>query len=492
MYHMLIVDDCPTEIECILFLIRRYDLPLEALTAANGQEAYALLSRQPFDILFTDIKMPLMDGVSLAGKAKELYPDIRVILFSGYNDFIDAKNAISIGVTEYLMKPVDPDAFHRTLRAVLGAIEASRARDREALLVRRHMLYLPLTRDAKTPPPAQERSFVDDYCLMLLLEFEADFFSREGEDFESGLNDLFSCPCDFISLYPEQGLILMRRAGAPAEAPEALAGRVMRYVASRYGKECFAACEPVGSAEDFLPAYRRLESRTERGLAPSARAQGLPDGVELPMAQMTEALRQGDLQLFRDGFGAFLAGCADTRAPSSLYTKFCVAQLIAQLRPFRGNAPRESEIVESVFACDSVGELEALVMRALQAAEENLEILSNQKTEAIKRYIYQHYSEDLGLEELASAFYFSPNYLCRLFKRETGCTPGKFLHDYRMKKAQELLEGSQMKVAHVSQAVGFKSASYFCQRFRDRFGVSPEIYRQNALRRQNAQPHEEE
>ena len=53
-----------------------------------------------------------------------------------------------------------------------------------------------------------------------------------------------------------------------------------------------------------------------------------------------------------------------------------------------------------------------------------------------------------------------------------------------MKKAQELLEGTQMKVSHVSQAVGYKSTSYFCQRFRDRFGVSPELYRQGSMRLQ--------
>lgn len=72
MYSLLIVDDCPAEIECILFLIRRYDLALETVTARDGREAYALLTQRRFDILFTDIKMPLMDGVSLAGHARAI------------------------------------------------------------------------------------------------------------------------------------------------------------------------------------------------------------------------------------------------------------------------------------------------------------------------------------------------------------------------------------------------------------------------------------
>ncbi len=488
MYTILIVDDCPAEIECILYLIRRYALPLEAATASDGQTAYALLRRRHFDILFTDIKMPLMDGISLSGKAKELYPDLRVILFSGYNDFIDAKNAISIGVTEYLMKPVDPEEFNRTLQTTIDTIASARARSRDALFVRRHMLYLALSRDAETPPPAQERAFVEPYGLMLMLKFDTDFFSGEGENFESRLGRFLSSPCDFISLYPEQGLILLRRllTEPDAQGTDALAERAKRFVREAYGRECVAACERIDGAGDFLPAYQRLEARTERSLsAPPESA-----SPELPMEQMLESIRQGDILLFRDLFDGFLSRFSGANAPSNLYTKFCVTQLITELHRQKGDSFRESELVERVFACADVETLRSLVYDALRTAEANADMLSNQKVEAIKRYIYQHFCEDISLDALASAFYFSPNYLCRLFKQETGCSPGKFLHDYRMKKAQELLESSQMKVSHVSHAVGYKSTSYFCQRFRDRFGVSPELYRQNALRLQNARGQE--
>lgn len=478
MYSLLIVDDCPAEIECILFLIRRYDLSLETVTARDGREAYALLTQRRFDILFTDIKMPLMDGVSLAGQARALYPDLRVILFSGYNDFVDARNAISIGVTEYLMKPVDPEEFRRTMEATLDMIAADRARDREALFVRRHLLYLALSRDVESLPSAQERAFVGEYGLMLLLEFQTDFFAGDGENFELVLHRFMPGPCDFISLYPEQGLILLRRP-CGGESPDALAEAARRFVCDAYGRECFAACEVIDGADDFLPAYRRLEARTDRG------AVVVPGkGVEFPMEQMLDAARQGDILLLRDICDAAFTGLRVDSMPSSLYAKFCVTQLISELLRLRGDPARESDVVERVFACANMDALKALVYDALRAAEERADALSNQKIEAIKRYICQHFSEDIGLEDLARAFYFSPNYLCRLFKRETGCTPGKFLNDYRMKKAQELLEGTQMKVSHVSQAVGYKSTSYFCQRFRDRFGVSPELYRQGSMRLQ--------
>lgn len=404
-----------------------------------------------------------------------------MILFSGYNDFVDARKAISIGVTEYLMKPVDPEEFRRTMEATLDMIAADRTRDREALFVRRHLLYLALSRDAESIPSAQERAFVGEYGLMLLLEFQTDFFAGDGENFELVLHRFMPGPCDFISLYPEQGLILLRRP-CGGESPEALAEAARRFVQNTYGHDCAAACEVIDGADDFLPAYRRLEARTDRGTVI------LPGkDVEFPMEQMLDAARQGDILLLRDNFDAAFTGLRMDNMPSSLYAKFCVTQLISELLRLKGNPSRESDIVERVFACANLDALKALVYDALRAAQERADALSNQKIEAIKRYICQHFSEDIGLEDLARTFYFSPNYLCRLFKHETGCTPGKFLNDYRMKKAQELLEGSQMKVSRISQAVGFKSSSYFCQRFRDRFGVSPELYRQGILRMQDAQ-----
>ncbi|MEG2316570.1 MAG: response regulator, partial [Clostridia bacterium] len=99
---------------------------MEYLTALNGLDALELLKREPFDVLFTDIKMPFMDGLALSREAKALNPQLRIILFSGYNDFEYAKTAIAIGVTEYLMKPIIPDEFLHTMEGVLHAIEKQR------------------------------------------------------------------------------------------------------------------------------------------------------------------------------------------------------------------------------------------------------------------------------------------------------------------------------------------------------------------------------
>ena len=96
---------------------------------------------------------------------------------------------------------------------------------------------------------------------------------------------------------------------------------------------------------------------------------------------------------------------------------------------------------------------------------------------AVKNYIYQHYEEDLNLEMLAEKVYLSSGYLSFIFKKETGMNLNRFIRVFRMEKAKELLCSTNMKVAQVSEQVGFANVSYFCRSFREYYGSSPESYR---------------
>lgn len=100
--------------------------------------------------------------------------------------------------------------------------------------------------------------------------------------------------------------------------------------------------------------------------------------------------------------------------------------------------------------------------------------------EAVKNYVYEHYSEELSIEKIAEQVYMAPSYLSALFKKETGENISKFIKDYRMKKAKELLEETHEKIVNVSVAVGYPNVSYFCQSFREYFGVSPQKFRSQA------------
>ena len=94
-----------------------------------------------------------------------------------------------------------------------------------------------------------------------------------------------------------------------------------------------------------------------------------------------------------------------------------------------------------------------------------------------KSYIYEHYSEEIGVETLAELVYLSPGYFSYIFKKETGENVSRFIRCYRMEKAKELLAGTSKKIVQICKETGFSNVSYFCKSFREYCGCSPEQYR---------------
>ena len=118
MIHVLIVDDEKIEREGLKYLLSMEDGERKIYEASNGRQALQIIRTEDIQLLLTDIKMPHMDGLELARKAKEEKPGLQIVIFSGYNDFTFAQEAIRYGVTEYILKPVDPDNFHSVIEKV--------------------------------------------------------------------------------------------------------------------------------------------------------------------------------------------------------------------------------------------------------------------------------------------------------------------------------------------------------------------------------------
>ena len=94
MFTVLIVDDEKLERNGVKFLLKREKEEFHIIEAVNGKDAVGILASNHVDILLSDVKMPYMNGLDLAGHVKEKYPDIEIVIFSGYNDFSYAREAL--------------------------------------------------------------------------------------------------------------------------------------------------------------------------------------------------------------------------------------------------------------------------------------------------------------------------------------------------------------------------------------------------------------
>lgn len=149
MYRILVVDDEQIERDGICFLLREQNAPFEIITQKNGAEAFQFLKGNKVDVILSDIKMPFMNGLELCTRARELYPEIRVIILTAYIDFEYTKKAIQIQVDDYLLKPIIPVEFESIISRVLQKLDANKKQRQEKLsLLAQYRLATPQAKEA--------------------------------------------------------------------------------------------------------------------------------------------------------------------------------------------------------------------------------------------------------------------------------------------------------------------------------------------------------
>lgn len=483
-------------------------------TARSGSEGLALIERLRPEIVLTDIQMPGMDGLEMIRRAKEIVPESVFVIFSGFNEFRYAQSAISLGVLDYLEKPV-------TLESIDGAIS------RAVKLL-----------DSRTPAAGVPRGDQD-----VLSEAVRALLDGTIRDFSQ-----------YVAFFEERGLTLPPlRSGAAAAL----------HIAARHGEEGGTA--PQRREESYTALCRGFQ---RRALREGEQAVFLPEGEDLLLVLLSPGAQELCLARRLSAFAAegeysFFAGVGEDCA-DPLRLPLCCLQARQALRYalFReensvlpigevqnGRLPagggweeeilyhlRAGEREETLAAvdglldfwwksnlspqlfCHECLELCYLGLRAAQETGENYletlgegflpheelqrlhgyrqicswvrgffgrlcgwlqEVKSRGMHKGVleaKQYILKNYDKSLTLQELAQAVYMNPTYLSMLFKEQVGTTYIKFLTSVRLEHARELLERG-MKVSAVSAQVGFHDTRHFSEVFKKTFGVTPDQYK---------------
>ena len=133
MTNVLIVDDEKIEREGLKYLLSREEGERKVFEASNGKQALQIIRTEDIQLILTDIKMPHMDGLELSRRAKEENPALQIVNFSGYSDFSFAQEAIRYGVTEYILKPVNPEDFHKVIQKAEKEIDRRKKKESQEI-----------------------------------------------------------------------------------------------------------------------------------------------------------------------------------------------------------------------------------------------------------------------------------------------------------------------------------------------------------------------
>jgi len=473
-YRILIVDDEKIERTGLRLLLGKMDQKFEITEAVNGKEALEWLSCNRADILVTDIRMPFVDGLELVEQAARLYPDMKAMVFSGYGEFEYARRAMRFGVEEYILKPVNPTEFQNAIKKIIRVLEESKQeksrRQTEGSLFKEYILNAIFNgTDAgeleKRAAGIYPMDFLNSYRRRMLLEVSGDFFENKSSQLLGGLK-LAGLNADYLNVSPQQGILLFK---SESDEWKETASRVLGILEELSGKD--AKCY-VAVSSGLKNRSQLAERCRETELLMENRFYGLDSHIFMAEYDVECA---DDVQL--DDNTLIKQIQQDVRTKDMLSLSEHVDRLFHNWKCFYRTA--------------DIDEIRRIIEKNIQLLEQETQTDSgniHREVEEVKRYINTHYGEEISIEMLAERVFLAPSYLSTIFKKETGQNLSKFIKICRMEKAREMLEGTKDKIVSISEKVGYPNVSYFCQSFREYYGMTPQKYRDQ---RENAEQDEE-
>ena len=517
-YQVLLVDD--EEIVCNG--LRRF-LDWESCgyqvtdVAHSVDQALSCLEQRPIDLVITDIRMPVRNGLQLLEAIQEDYPDIRTIVLSGYGEFEYAQKALRLGASDFLTKPVNFGELKHLLASVRSKLEAERIEVFERQEYRQMKFNLLLNNLAKgyadgyTGKDAQVLepylSYRNYYLIRLrflapssrqdgIAAFKS-YWSYETQDFSKHDGTVFP----FNNELNEFAFLYFPTEESPKAVPfiETLQSQLDRFQA-----EGMIGLSDIHNGASYVQAAYKEAGKTLQSLYiyGKRRAAMYQEIKALPFFenQLDESFGMDLLRMLSSpqqlgSLAAYILCRIDAIAGQEELSvaevqAFCIQVMLMlnqHLQSFRESKLITDEhlhppIRDLLLASHLSGIKESmsdwLERLAAEIAKNGNDSESGNVIANVKRYIQEHYAENITLNSLSSVFYLHPIYLSRLFKEKTGVNFVEYVTEVRMNIAKELLLNPRIKVYDICQMVGYESPRYFTKLFKNATGITPKSYRE--------------
>ena len=502
--------------------------------AGDGEMALPLIRQAKPDVLITDIRMPFMDGLALSELVSREFPEMKIIIISGYDDFEYARKAISIGVDQYLLKPITKKALLDVLSELREKIEGERANrsylaqfHREAEEYEQYTRRVFFERVVAGQLSVQE---IYESAAKLDIDLRAQcytiaFFSVLPAP--SGSSEVYSEPgarlrdalLEHFLKYPEYILlrwnlttyaVLLKGETARMED---LSRRCVETVRSQYAAHapeqgwyvavgrptqrlstlphCFEEVSRLWAYRYILPQQHVLTADTVSFFTGTGSGNSQLD--QLDAGQVDPAILTGVMQSasaqeipnFADEYLHSVEKALSSK-PFCQYLMLSIRFTAARFAASLGINQREAfapltclELVgRNVTAADLKSYLSAILLRVIELRDQ---ASSSQYRSLLKQavaYIDGHFTEEaLSLNQVAREVNISANYLSAIFSQEIGATFTEYVTGKRMERARELLRTTDKRSGEVAVAVGYKDPHYFSFLFKKTQGCTPRDYR---------------
>ena len=497
--------------------------------ASDGELAFPMIQKLTPDIVITDIKMPFMDGLELSRLIKKELPFTEIIILSGYEEFEYAKEAIKIGVSQYLTKPINGEELLREVDLLAEKISEKR-KEREIrekyvremeenFLGERKNLFQYLVTGSKSMSELLEISDKLNIDLsaiwyrVALVKIQSMNHARDEYS-----NSLVQIEQKLKAIDADRGLLVFDRN---------LEGQALIFKADSREELDKIQNDYLGKMRDLLGDYTQIRYFVGIGM-PVNRLSELPSSFEqashafahrylvkesciwnyeemeqnvyhdeefnisnvntkqLDRSKLREFLKFGDREEVIYFVEEYFKDLGPNAMKSNMFRQYIILDAYFCVVDFLDSLQLQKDELEPLDITSGILQSEETaikyVIRIIEKALELREKTASNRyggiVDEVKKYIDKNYAdEDLSLNVLASHVNFSPNHLSMVFSQQTGKTFIKYLTDFRMSKAKELLRCTGKRSSEISLEVGYKDPHYFSYLFKKTQGMTPTQYR---------------
>ncbi len=485
--------------------------------ADNGRSGIELIQEVHPDIVILDMQMPVMGGKELLPYLAENYPDMPLIVISGYRDFDYVKQAISASAIDYILKPFSKEAIQECVSRAIDHLEDSRQtlsrisdsdEQREAAYYEYDVQYLTNLilgyHTGEGSISSKKLNFVNDthHLVLLTLYFESSVEMKniDIQDWleDGGFGDLalylpntaFGQMGFLVLFMPNTEVIHSRRlvgqiSSALTDYAHQLRNDLIIGISHSHSdlSELHAAFIETSAALNRRELNNSSETVFYYSESPEPKAfvwdqeDEFLFRVEAGMPDEVQALtrRLFDLMSNISGF---------TLADAKYYCYYLSGQCRNILNYYlKQDTPKTSNSIQNVvnyiFSLKELKEYYHQFFMNITGLLKTESIYSGDDVvEKIQTYMQHNYQKNLTQDFIASLFYLNRSYLSTLFKQKTGMKFVDYLNEIRIEKSKELLKDSDRKMYQISKSVGYDNPKYFFRIFKKKTGMTPEQYRE--------------
>ena len=524
MYRILLVDDEWLELDTLENYIPWEEMGYQVVgTAENGKVALRLLGEMEErgvqgqeteesalpDVVLTDVKMPVMDGLAFSKILHDKYPDMQIVFLSGYNDFEYVKSALAVEACGYILKPLDPEELKSTMEKV-----------REKC--------------SKTFKDKKSQAVVTAENLKNLLGFSMGEKEELWEDICQSCNTILHCRPEnrtfyvgmitideyrFLSGYESDGSVILNSIHtairkltnkkilplhindhsylllSDGELGTAMAGFMKKEgEAARWTTVCLYGSRqslermPVLCQE--MNRYRRWHVKLY-GSGHIISCDGQEESTEGQVEEETAEpeilisyLQNGEKEQIGEWLDIyFLKPRREEGMVKDAFelTERIYASVIETNPGAEEQLGSKAELYGKLSAAEGASLIKDILIQFLEKTADTLAALTGDRrlevVNQVRHLIELEYDAPLTIEYLAEKVYMSPNYLRTLFKDYTGETVLEYVTRTRINRSAELLRDTNMRVSDISRKVGYENPSHYCAVFRRQMGITPNQFR---------------